>query len=487
MLIIKRFSAVILAAILSLSCLCGCAEEAGGGASSDPTSSAIQEPEKVFSLIYDGGCKFDPFVSTSVYDNQLFPLVFEGLFALDRDGSPEPRLAKSFEIKGNSVTVTLGALYFSDGSPLKAADVVASYGFAKKCKIYENRFKHISSCKADGDDVIVTFTDNPEYNLCLLDIPVVKRVDGKTYGTGEYSFENDEDGDFLIYRGKESGHTEKIGLYPYKNVTSPVYAFNKKSVCAVALDNSKNDTDFKGNYEIASYATDYFIFIGFNVKNTFFANAKVRKAFNLFLDRAALEEGENGEFAEFVWQPVNPAFGRLSGFDLPSSVYMPDLADELLAESGVKKKNGKYQTAALTLIVNSDDAFKHSLADGFAAQLKRHGIEIKVKTLEYADYLSALAAGEFDLYLAETLMPQNMDVGILSSSTVNFGGAPSSSLSAIYKALASESYSSPAFDEFLEESPLVPICYRKHCLVYTRDFASSPTPSRYNVYSGLFD
>ena len=59
----------------------------------------------------------------------VYGLVYESLVTIDDDGVPQPLLAESWTVADNGNTWTFilrENLYFSDGTPLTAADVAAS-------------------------------------------------------------------------------------------------------------------------------------------------------------------------------------------------------------------------------------------------------------------------------------------------------------------------------------------------------------------------
>ncbi|NLE05638.1 MAG: ABC transporter substrate-binding protein, partial [Crenarchaeota archaeon] len=56
-------------------------------------------------------------------ENELYPLIYEGLFELDKDLNPTPLLAKSFEISEDGLTHTIylqEGVTFEDGTPFNA-------------------------------------------------------------------------------------------------------------------------------------------------------------------------------------------------------------------------------------------------------------------------------------------------------------------------------------------------------------------------------
>ena len=473
---------IVTLTVLSLS---GCDGSTEPNNSNGSVSSVPAPAEPIAALPFDLLESFDPFKTASAFNHAVFPLVYPGLFINDADFSSVPYLASGYTVSGKQVTLTLKNLVFSDGTPVTAADVVNSFSYARSSERYSSRFKYITSFKEKNGSVVITFKQNAELCLALLDIPVIKRGGEVPLGIGSYAFGKDGAKTVLVKNSKISSDAviEKINLYSIGDASSTVHSFNKKSVSAVLSELSTNTVIFKGNYEIKSYITNNFVFIGFNTYNPLFADKGIRKAFNAVIDRSLICSVP--EFSEPVWHPINPLHYGLSSFELPDSIYMPDLAEDILVQKGYKKRNGYYNVGELTLIVNSEDSFKLSLADAVAKQLNAFGIKVAVKALTFDNYSKALSAGQFDLYLAETVMPINMDVTVLNGASLNFSGSSYLSFDSVYNALASGDTASLAFDGFIDESPIISLCYRKNQLVYSRIFTADPSPFQFSLYNGL--
>ena len=446
-------------------------------------------PRASAALLFDGSDSLDPFIAKTAVNHQLFSLVFPGLFINTSSALPEPFAVSDFSVSGAKVTFKLNEVKFSDGSLLTPSDVVSSFDYAKKSTKYASRFNYITKYGISNNEFYVIFKNYPETNLSLLDIPIVKRTETGVLGLGEYAFLKKENVVSLIknnYFNSPQFKVSEIFLEDIDDISSAVHSFNKKSVSAISINASTNTVIIKGSYEKKSYITDNLIFIGFNCNKWPFNYASVRKAFNLALNRQALSEEDRSDFANFVWNPVNPNHYLLNSFELPSSIYMPDISHDLLSSNGFSKRKGFYNMGSFSLIVNSEDSFKVNLAKSIVSQLKNFGIDVSLKVLDYDAYTAALKAGNFDLFLGETVMPINADVSILASSTLNYGNWGKASLDALYNALASQNLSSNAFDRYIDDSPVISVCYRRNSLVYSRIFPAEASPSRFLIYNSLF-
>jgi len=73
--------------------------------------------------------RFNPIMSSNVYDGYVSDLVFEGLLTNDYSGAPIPHLA-TWEISDDALTYTftlVGDIHFSDGTPLTTEDVAFTF------------------------------------------------------------------------------------------------------------------------------------------------------------------------------------------------------------------------------------------------------------------------------------------------------------------------------------------------------------------------
>ncbi len=144
----------------------------------------------------------------SVYD-----MVYESLVYIDDDYIPQGQLAQSWEASSNGKTWTFylrPGVFFSDGTPLTATDVVASAQYILQrandenttdSGFYSNLKYYIASISAKDDStVIVKTTKRPCYGLLYaMTFPVVKasEVDvDNPLGTGPYMFNTFIAGDY---------------------------------------------------------------------------------------------------------------------------------------------------------------------------------------------------------------------------------------------------------------------------------------------------
>lgn len=89
---------------------------------------------------------FHPITGSNRLNLTLAPLLYRGLFALDRDFAPQNDLCESYAVSEDGLTwsFTLKEATFSDGSALTAAEVIASLNKARQSDRYSSRLADLT-------------------------------------------------------------------------------------------------------------------------------------------------------------------------------------------------------------------------------------------------------------------------------------------------------------------------------------------------------
>ena len=176
----------ILCLLLAVFLLCGCTQftnqtytptgdaliQDGDPIPTNPINSAVED----ITLVYYPDKTMNPYASNDYTNRALFSLIYQGLFSYDRSYQVQPVLCKSYSVSRDMRTYVfyLEDATFSDGTPVTAEDVFASWKQAKSSSYYNGRFTHISSFAITEDGGLQMRTAIPMENLpLLLDIPIV--------------------------------------------------------------------------------------------------------------------------------------------------------------------------------------------------------------------------------------------------------------------------------------------------------------------------
>ena len=170
-----------------------------------------------------------------------------------------------------------------------------------------------------------------------------------------------------------------------------------------------------------------------------------------------------------------------------------------------------------TLLVNAENNMRVAAAKLIANQLAEFGIKLQVKQMKYDAYTAALKSGNFQLYLAETAIPPNMDLSelILPGGSAAYGvknikenqsNKNADALQSDKDTLQNEQNSEPIIESAVklingfyeggntivdiavalqDEMPFIPICYRTGVLFYNDKIENVENSSASDIYFSI--
>ena len=501
----KRLITLLLAALLCLS-LCACEEEAPVVSEApEPTPSVSYQETKEFALAYDPASDLNPITGDSQVNRMLTSLVYEGLYRLDENFAPQPELALSAEVDDTGLiwTITLREdVVFSDGTPLEAKHVVSSLKAALKSSFYGGRLSNVESVKAKEGKVVLRLT-RPNGGLpALLDIPVVLEAEEgiAPLGTGRYYYVQDGERVYLQqnYHRAEELPCSRIPLRAASTVNERIDAFDSGAVSAVVTDlTSPYAVGYAGNYEIWDYDTTDLLYVGFRCVDGPCAEAAVRKAFAKAMNRAAIAGDILDEHAVASELPIHPNHEEWHSSPAWALSYDMAAAEKLLSQAGYERDEEtgllrrKKETLTVTLLVNSDNAVKLEIAEQLAESLTALGVTVNLSKLPWTDYLAALSAGAFDLYIGEVRLTADFDLTELLTGSLNYGGFDPLQVEELLTGRNGAAgtarlwYSRAVWELLAQEVPMTALCFKKESLLLDWGMEIWPTPLRGDPFFGM--
>lgn len=508
--ILRAPLAVLLAAALLCS-FCGCgffdpaewSEIMGATDPADQDTDTDPQKETVFSLAYYTGEALDPYTSVSRTNSELLRLCYGGLFTVDAEYNALPVMAESYTAEGNTVTVTLRSdLFFSDGTVVTAEDCESSYKrAAKKDSVWASAFSYIRSYKVlDPKTFQITFRSFSETQLNLLNIPIVKSGStdpaGYPVGCGRYRFENVKGLDLVktncnCIAGDYS--IDRISLLGISDKEAMIYNFNYGRVQAIYADLTLGAEEYRSDNEIVTIPTNRFTFLAVNKSRKELANVNFSKGLTYLIDRSALVSQSVNGFATPVWYPLNPAWSKTKQANLNPEIYSTVAAGNAFVEAGfvldgdVREYQGKPVT--LRLLVNRENAARVKTAQSIAAALRDAGFAVDVVQATWDEYQKALTALDFDLYLGEVNLPNNLDLSALFSPSVCNTGEATGTYDALRTEGAkvfTEDGDVPTFvSNFQNSLPFIPLYYSLDALAVSMDVSGTFGGSVTEFYAGI--
>ncbi len=229
------------------------------------------------------------------------------------------------------------------------------------------------------------------------------------------------------------------------------------------LTKGKSDS-FTEQYSTFRTLAGTYTYMGYNLQHPFFTDVRVRRAIAHTLDKKVIIRGALIGQGESTIGPYRP---DTWAYNTGIEDYPRDLqkAEALLAEAGWQKdangvlmKDGK--PFAFTLLVNQGNEVRLKTAVIIQAQLKALGMEVRIRTLEWAAFLKQVSKERrFDAVILAWTIPQNPDAYDLwhSSATepgrLNFIGFANKEVDAILEEARStldQDKRKPLYDRFQE-------------------------------------
>ncbi len=497
----KRILSLLLCIVMLMS-FAGCGAEkepykpTGDALDSDtPTqggSSNNGSQEQALTMAYNPGKSLNPYTATDYTNRTLFPLIYQGLFTVERDYTIKPILCSSYSVSVDMKTYTfqIAPAMFSDGTTLTAEDVAASLLAAKAGAYYSGRFQHIRTIEVEEGAVVIKLDTPMENLLLLLDIPIVKAAqvnDPSPLGTGPYLLENTGSGKQLRRQAawwciESADLIIKAANIPLVAAGSPKDVrdqFQYGDVGLVCTDpGSDTYADYRRDCEVWDSENGLFLYLGVNAESVVFANQAVRRALTHAIDRDTLVDTYYRGFAYSTSLPASPLSPGYNTALATKYSYNSQKFTDALTDANM-------QGAAVTLLLNKDDSLRLRAGRAIAEMLRTCGLEVTVSEVNSKKFKSALKAGEYDLYLGQTKLSPNMDLTAFykQKGGLSYGGMADVAIYAMaLEALANKGNFYNLHQMVMEDAKLCPVLFRSYAVYGKRGLVTDLSPSRDNLF-----
>lgn len=460
----------------------------------DSTQKTQTNQAQALSLAYYADKTWNPLKATDYTNRLLIPLLYQGLFAVNRDYEVVPILCKSYTVKSDLMTYTFTIdplATFSDGSQVTAADVVASLKAAKSSDYYSGRLRYVNKIYSNDDGAVVITLKQAYENLpLLLDIPIIKKSQVKKenpLGSGPYVLEQTEQTEQtarLMRRTNWWCQTDdlqitalQIPLVAAESITEVRDAFEFENVGVVCTDpGSDYYVEYRCDYELWDCETGIFLYLGVNDDSKIFKKQAARQALSKGIDRDLLVDLFYRGFAVSAELPASPN----------SPYYTPTLAQQYAYnQEEFAAAMESYKGKKITLLVNKDDSLRVKVARRIATMLSSSGLIVNVSSVSTASYKTALEEGNYDLYLGQTRLSPNMDLTpfFSTSGALSYGGmADLATYNLCLQALENQGNYYTLHQTVMDNGYLCPILFRSYAVYATRGLLTDLQPARDNLF-----
>jgi len=500
-----RFFRVLL--VLSMVCLLsGCRREESGA-----IGHLIGSPD------IDGGSitlalplpvpELDPFKNRTAQARSIYYLIYDNLIDIDQNLQLVPRLAKSWEISPDLMTITFQLrddVHYHNEHLFTAEDVVYSFQQYKNLPdsahpghhLFENVAKlevidpyAVRATYAKPNtfalaDWIVEILPKPTSNQ---DTEPGKAEAESPIGSGPYTFvRNDHKQHEIqleVFEGYWNGrsHIDSMNIRFY-HPRDGEQLLNSGEINFLTLgkhDISKEKLKIlKKNYHLFDYVSLDYYYIGWQCdqSNPFFHHRRIRKAMTLAMTRKKyLNRFFQGK-GKICDVPLPPWAFEKKTRSLPHS---PRLAVNLVREVGCKDINGDGireldgQDFTFTLLFSRQDPYARDIAYSYQKSLRKIGIDMKLLGLTDSELKKRIDASNFDAYLlcdSVELNCKNLELFVSSTEEghkINHLGYDDPQLSSLIQSLFTNSSANKSknqinsiIDRVIQEQPCTFIFFR---------------------------
>ncbi len=364
----------------------------------------------------------DPRLMRDTTGYRVVDLLYDGLVRLDRDLTPVPALATSWQ----SPEPTRWVFHlredarFHDGRELAPQDVVHTletlldpdFG-APLRSLYEP----ITRVEATDAHTVVIHLEKPYAPLLsYLDVGIVPReaedLGSRPIGTGPYRLKRWDRGSKILLEANRDywggpPRLDAIEIVVVPDNTARAQAFEAGDLDLIQSPLSPQDIRrlsadprFKGYFESGAAIT----YFNFNTSRPPLDEPGVRRAISMLIDQETIlnriYEGSD-ERAGSVLLPSSWAFSP----DVAQPAYDPEAASALLDELGFRDQDGDgvrergSEKLAFELGTHGEDVNRIQTVEYLQNQLKSHGVDVRLRITDWPSFSMRRDASDYDVIL----------------------------------------------------------------------------------------
>ncbi len=406
-----------------------------------------QEEEKRYGGPDTGPAYGDLFIDASIGDaSTLIPplamdaasasinsLVYNGLVKYDGNLNLVGDLAESWDISPDGLTITFHLRHgvkWQDGAPFTAKDVLFTYQVMVNPKTptaYSGDYLQVKKAEAPDDYTFRVTYPQPfapalgSWGLAILPQHLLAGQDltksplGRhPIGTGPYIFKEWRAGEKIALAYNPNyfeGRPYLNGyIYQVKPDTATMFMelkagnLDRMNLNAIQYTRQTEYPKFKRLYKKYRYMPFSYIYLGYNLNDSRFADRRVRQALTHAINKKEIIEGVLMGLGEEATGPYKPGTWYYNP-NVPKFPYDPAKAKALLAEAGwtpnadgILTKDG--HPFAFTILTNQGNDTRQRTAEIIQSRLRAIGILVKIRQVEWASFLKEfIQKGRFEAIL----------------------------------------------------------------------------------------
>ncbi len=478
-------------------------------------SAANEKPNVINAGVYDFDT-FNPLATQSESVKEAMQMVYESLFALDSQMKTVPVLAKNVVVSADGKTIDINLkdnVKWHDGSAFTSQDVAYTIKLLRENTTdYSGLIDNIADYNMMGNySLRIALRNSVPCYEAMLTFPIVKygtqlAVDANYVpnGTGPFCYGTKSKTDTYYFGAFESYHDGRTQIDALNVIMLSDREEYINMLEASEIDfSSSNIVDLtqympKGKLNTYSCVDNDMVFLGFNTADPVFSGSLTRKGISSLISRTDLVE--TVIFSQGIASriPINPSsylyYDTQTDFEADDSAANDYLGDDGWGTNAdgklVRTVNGDEQILEGELLVNSDNGEHINAARMIAKKLNEFGVSAEVVELPYGQYIQRINSGNYDMFVGETRIDNNMDLTILTSFNNNYfryGNQTVETLCAQLGMTRNEDEVKKLFRQYGEtitnDMPFATLYFKNSTLLASTNVISGISPSVSSLYN----
>ena len=287
-------------------------------------------------------------------------------------------------------------------------------------------------------------------------------------GSGRYVYEN-SDGGVVLRAVKSDEFDPYITTIHLVNIAAADSIDNAVNIGNISYAFRDLSADISKRLSCAkkTVSMNNLIYLGINSYSGITSDANIRCAISLAVDRTVLAESAYSGYAVPAQSPFNPDFKSIENIKLFESK-----ADTATAKQTVNRSGYSSDKLKLRLLVNFNEN-RGIAANLIKSQLEAAGFSVTVEKVNYKEYISRIENSQFDLYIGEIKLGDDMNLYPFFNSSdgaarYGFDDKKLNSDDLYTKYLEGEEELGKFILAFNEEMPYIPLVYKKGMICYSK-------------------
>jgi len=385
----------------------------------------------------------DPRYNVDADSQYLENLIHCSLAAFDRNGQTVGDLADSWTwTDPTTLTIKLkDGAKFSDGTPVTAADVAATYGFFRKTDVKQpspraGAFSTVASVTADKGAVVFKLTQPDATFVTNLVIGILpERLAGgdilsetsQMVGCGPFVLATMNVTGLDLQRNPHYGlgkpaRSERVEIKIVRDETTRFAKLRKGELDIVqnilSRDVLETLAKTSPNLRITKRPGLNTTYLGFNMKDSMLARVEVRRAIAHAINRDSIIKFALKGLATPATTML-PATDPFFNNGVKSVGFDPKEAEKILDAAGLKRQPGGKPRFSLSY-KTTNNVTRVAIARAIAADLRKIGIDVAVEPLEWGRFKADVEAGRVQMWSLAWVGFKDPDIYRYAFATENF-------------------------------------------------------------------